>query len=620
MKRLSLLIAAFLPALAPAQSPDALSSSPGSSPTPNPAPAQPAPRENSPPAAGSSFLGKDLPFLDPATGLASWDGKAWNVNNNRLFRARLEKYLNAPESDEEEKKYWALLDQIYTMLDPGRSGHRNVDQAWSLLRDAARFDIDAGISHRIADAVYAVWAAKGEQQRLDRANEKLRREVEVQQWNVEMQYRDPSLKANRSRDPGQAAAAQREQDEQRALRVAPFMERVAEGKATIASNMARKSLADASAKINFQALTLQLFVQRRFQHVHIANRFYRLLYNDGNTRIDVGEEMKLELTKGAPLPTSLEMLDSLASEAMREVREGVTAFNFLRERGELASASERLGEALAVGEFTQEIRAVPREHKRQVVEFTRKSNELISALEVRDYDAGERLLSEIRALASDFDASKPLVAIETGRNASNFHLAKAKVAATANDQATFEREFRLAAEAWPTNPALAEAGAKVFEASDAQQQTLNDLDRLIAQKNYRQIFEDKERFIVYTALNPTKRDQLRAILETMQEIEGAIIRAGEVARLGDYSGAWESVEKTFRQYSHDPKLLQLRSDYTTRAADFVRTIRQAEEMEQRGEFGSSLAWYLRAQRLYPPSDFARAGIDRTVREVLPGGN
>jgi hypothetical protein len=609
---LVLLMAAAFVSAAQAQSPEALG---------DPAPSGQAPASAASPEPASQsqpgFLGKDLPFMDPASGIAMWDGKTWNVNNNRFFRARFEKYLNAPESDAAEKQYWDLLDQIYAKLDPQNTSRASIDEAWSLLGDAARYDIDAGISHRIADVVYNVWKAKGELARIEKANERIRREVELQQWNAEVNYRDSSLGAGLPRDPAAAAIAQKERDERRALRVAPFMERVAEGKATIAANTARKSLTEATAKFNFQALSLQLFAQRRFQHVMIANRFYRALYGDGNTRIDVGEELKLELTKGANLPTSMEMLDTLASEALRDVREGVQAFEFLRERKELAGASERLGEALAVGEYTKEIRAVPRDHKREVIDFTRKANELLSSLEVRDYEKAGKLLEEIRGTATDFDSSKPLVAIQTGKNASNFHLAKAKVAATANDQKTFEAEFRSAVEAWPTNPALTEAGTKVFEQSDAQQQTVNDLDRLIAQKNYRQIFEDKERFIVYTALNPAKRDELRQILETMQEVEGSIIRANEVARLGDYNGAWESVEKTFRVHSFDSKLSQLRSDYTTQAAEFVRTLRQAEEMEKRGEFGSSLAWYLRAQRLYPPSDFARSGIERMVREVLP---
>lgn len=614
-----LLAAGWLAAVGLAQSPDLFHSSQAE---PAGAPSRGGGESSgrSADGTGSSFLGKDVPFLDPGTGLATWDGKNWNVNNNRLFRARLEKYLNAPESDEKEQEYWALLNRIYDMLDPRGARGRQVDEAWSLLRDASRHDIDGGVSDRIADAVYTVWAAKGEQQRLDRANEKLRREVELNQWNAEMHYRDPSLKLTLPRESSQAGILQKERDEQRALRMAPFVQRAAEGQTAIAMNKAKKDLSDASAKLNFQALSLQLFAQRRFQHVLIANRFYRALYGDGNTRIEVGEEMKLELTKGAALPTSLEMLDSLASEAMRDVREGVAAFEFLREKGELTSAAERLGEALAIGEYMREVRAVPREHKREVAEVTRKSNELISALEVRDFQTGERLLRELQALASDFDATKASVAIQMGRQASNFHLAKAKIAATANDRVTFEQEFRAAVEAWPTNPALSEAGARVFEQSDAQQQTINDLDRLIAQKNYRQIFEDRERFIVYTALDPNKRDELRRILETMQEIETAILRASEVARLGDFNGAWESLEKTFRNHSFDSRLAQLRSDYTTQAAEFVRTLRKAEEMEERGEVGSSLAWYLRAQRLYPPSDFARAGIERTMRQVLPGGS
>ena len=62
-----------------------------------PAPAAPAPAAGPGPAAGpqNNFLGKDAPFLDPGSEIMTWDGKAWNVNNNRLFSARFEKYLNS---------------------------------------------------------------------------------------------------------------------------------------------------------------------------------------------------------------------------------------------------------------------------------------------------------------------------------------------------------------------------------------------------------------------------------------------------------------------------------------------------------------------------------------------
>ena len=51
--------------------------------------------------------------------------------------------------------------------------------------------------------------------------------------------------------------------------------------------------------------------------------------------------------------------------------------------------------------------------------------------------------------------------------------------------------------------------------------------------------------------------------------------------------------------------------------DFVRTLRTAEKLGEKGVIGSSLAWYLKARKLYPASDFAEEGINRLVKEVLP---
>ena len=43
----------------------------------------------------------------------------------------------------------------------------------------------------------------------------------------------------------------------------------------------------------------------------------------------------------------------------------------------------------------------------------------------------------------------------------------------------------------------------------------------------------------------------------------------------------------------------------------------AEEQEKRDQLGSSLAWYLKAQKDYPASDFARQGIERINTQLLP---
>jgi hypothetical protein len=90
-----------------------------------------------------------------------------------------------------------------------------------------------------------------------------------------------------------------------------------------------------------------------------------------------------------------------------------------------------------------------------------------------------------------------------------------------------------------------------------------------------------------------------------------------MSRQGDYAGAWEAVEKTFEKFPDDSKLNEMRADLTTQAADFVRTIRTAQDLEQKDEVGSSLAWYLKAQKIYPSSEFAEDGIHRLTKKVLP---
>ena len=63
----------------------------------------------------------------------------------------------------------------------------------------------------------------------------------------------------------------------------------------------------------------------------------------------------------------------------------------------------------------------------------------------------------------------------------------------------------------------------------------------------------------------------------------------------------------------------MRADLTTQAADFVRTVRSAQELEKKEQIGSSLAWYLKAQKLYPASDFANEGVERLKKRILPDG-
>jgi hypothetical protein len=419
-------------------------------------------------------------------------------------------------------------------------------------------------------------------------------------------------------DPNKAQQAAAADSKQAALEANNWQtRRLTEMVARQKANDVKRELSEIQAKVEYQALIVQFFVQRRFQHVLMATRFYRSLFGDGDSKLNLGKDSKDLFTRSAGMAPTVTTLDSLANEAVRDVREGVKAFEYLLEKNELESATKRLAEAFTVGEFMPEIRTLPREKKRQTLEFEQKSNQLLSALQVKDYTLAEKLVKDLGVTAKDFDNSKPMAAIETARTVSGLHLAKARNAALSGDKQTLEQELTQAAEIWPRNPALADVSKMIFDQGDLIQRALTDLDQLLSQKNYRQIYDNSARYIAASAQYPDRQKQLNEVMESMKSIEGAILRAQEMSRQSNYAGAWESVEKVATTYPDDSKLNQMRADLTTQAADFVRTLRGAEDLEKKDQLGSSLAWYLKAQKLYPASDYARDGIDRLTKQILP---
>ena len=226
-------------------------------------------------------------------------------------------------------------------------------------------------------------------------------------------------------------------------------------------------------------------------------------------------------------------------------------------------------------------------------------------------------MDELQKMATDFNPTKPIAVIQTAQTISRMHLAKAKAAASQNDEKTLETELTAAADIWPRNPDLEKLSLGIFNQADLQQHALSDLDSLMAQKNYRQIYEDKAKYIAATATLPDKAKQLGDTLEKMEEIELSLVQADRYAKIGDYRGAWECLEINRRTLPEDTKLSEARLNYATQAADFVQELNTAAQQDKDGNLGSSLSLYLKAYNDYPPSKLAQEGIQKVVGELVP---
>jgi hypothetical protein len=564
-----------------------------------------------------SIGGFEIPVFDAASDTVQWDGHVWKVDNNRLFRARFEKYLNAPASEiSDYEPYNKLISSIMDILSAGNISANNLDEAFRLLPKAATFDVDANISDSIANQVLRAWQSQRQVNRIASANKSLEEDRKRHEWNVKISSQKSGLITAPKSTAGSAEYA-REQEIQRATRMQPDSQRLVEVNALIKSNQAKSELSEIQSKIEFQSLIVQLFLQRRFRHTLIASRFYRSIFKDGDDKLRLGDRAKSLFARVADIPPTINSIDAIANEAIRDVRESVKSVTFLLSKDELDSASTRLGEAFAIGEHLQEIQQFPREDRQRVLTFTRNANQLLSALEVKDYTRAEQITLELQKLAHDFDPTKPMTAVQTARNVSRMHLGRAKNAALSGDSKTVESELRAATEIWPNNPELTNASEQIFDKSDVQKQAINEFERLLSQKNYRQIYSDKLRFIAATAIYPEKQKDLQEVLERMGTIEGIAIKAKEIAQRGDPAGAWETVEAAQKEFPGDSELQQLRADLTTQAADFVQSLNQATEYEKKGQPGSSLAWYLKARKKYPASQFAKEGIQRLSQQILP---
>ena len=569
------------------------------------------------------FLGTDIPIFNPGTEVFSWDGQNWNINNNRLMRARFEKYLNTPaDNSEDDKEYRDVLRKILDTLSPHKRGNNHLQDAVSLLPRASNYRIDSNLCDSLSQAILGVYYGQKNAVALAEQNNALNKERKLLNWNVEVATSESLIDEARRRN-AKGESSNKQQNQGKAIsntgRVAGYIQRLAEIEALRIANKTKIGISEVQAKIEYQALILQFAVQRRWEHVLIATRIYRRLFRDGDGVIEIKKDSDADkmLAKGLGLTPTVTSLDMFASEVVREVDEAVVAFEFLADKNELETASKRLAEAFFIGEYLPRIRTLDREKKLKVQSFVRDADSLLSAMDVRDYKTANEIIERMRIQALDFNYSKAKAGIEFYTNMSNTSIAQAKIAAQKGNTDEYKKQMQMAIESWPLNPQIKEQNDLFASIADVQVTTLNELDTLLAQGNKREIMKNRGRFIAVVQNDSKRTEQLETILNDVLLLEQEIAIIRGLTDNNNPWGAWEIARKAQEKFSDDNELLKLSVELGETVSPFVRVIKRAEKLEKEKHNGMSLTWYLKAKSIYPKSNYAKNGMNRLLNIILP---
>jgi len=564
----------------------------------------------------------NMPMGDPGSENVAFNGKLWNVTNNRLMRSRFETYLTTPEAiSAEDQAYRDIMAQMMQLLAPTNKPGPEPMKAFALLPEAATFKIDGGLCNSIANAIWDVWLSQRKQGNLKSANvamDERRRQLE---WNAQMSNDNTKSGKVASSEKGAQAKADAKAQADGATfgRTSGYIKGIAEIEARKKMNEAATGLSEVSSKVQFQALIIQMFLQRRFEHAVIACRFYPNLFKDGDSILQMDKDADLQkaLSGSFGVPPTVTMIDGLSLEAIRSVDESLVSFENLLARTDIDSASNRLLEAFGVGEYLPRVRRLPMKEKSKVLDFVRKKNKLLGFLEMKDYAEAEKTVLELKNEAQDFEYAKPLAAINTAKSVSSLHISKARMAMATKDTKTLETEMKAATEIWPTNPDLANFSGELVKGSDMKSQGIMEFDRLISQKGYRQIFDNKLQLAIAVQGDAAREKDLEKVLNDMGRVEIVMGGAKELAATSP-AAAWEKVEREAKLFPDDNALSKLRADLGIQASEFVTAIERGRQHEEKKQTGSAIAWYLKARRMHPPSELAQAGIKRLVTVVRAG--
>ena len=604
--------------------------------TPAPASPQPAnpsgsiqPNAYQPGSQGDakSLYGNELPFLNPQDGTVTINGQTLNMGSFREIEARFNKYLSQPEENTEDaREYQKIFNKIHDVLSMRKerlAADNVLRQVVDLLTAASSNPLDGGVSDALCQAIYTAWQAKTNGKNKGKMMDAMEREIRTNTQKMSlMESGVTTSSGSASNQKGGRKGNSSSNPARDNPRYKYLEKRVVEMQARKLKLETEQVLTVTEAKIVFQSTLVQLFAQRRFDHVSIGCGVYSRLFNDGDTklRLEKGSDAAKMFGGTLGVPPTVSVLDNLSRELARDSDRHMKAVNNLVDSHHYVDALERLNEALLIGEFMAPVSTFPYEKKQKLYAFKRDVEKLFELMNGKDYEEALTLVEDLKKTSRDFSTGRAESAISAAVFASDAYIAQGQEALAKGDRAKLEECLKKAIEIWPKNPRLLPL-RNAMMAAGQQSHALEDFKRFHKNKNYRRIFDNQHEFAVLVKDDPELQAQFVDDLAKMAVIERALGAARQREAMQDVYGAWEELQQLRLRdqelFVNDQELNSQYLDLTTKASRLVKLLDDAENARNAKEVGSALGKYMEAKKLYLHSRFAKEGIESLLDEVLP---
>lgn len=559
--------------------------------------------------SGPGIAAEEFPFLNGGREWLLWHAGKSEIVDPDALKEGFNAYLAAPSIlSSAAQARMKLLHQCGSQLGPGVAMPADLGKAFVSLQQLASDPLDHGRCRTLLRAVVNASSMLSGEKNPPVSEAALLRQKEILTWNLRIEQKQQQ---RRLEDLGPMPPK----------RIVPQpspASKAAQQLTALEQEIARISLggevSELQVRLELQELALRFLTQGDYEEAILAVRFYRGLFGDWDPPLRLGQEAISEIAPEDARPT-LGTIEFLSSQALQGINENLSNCTILLEGNHTISASEQLLAALARGSRTLEVLTFPETSKLKIQHLAQLQRGLEKSLSDKDYNEALSLLTQLSALASDFNDTKYHAGIQAAKSLSSAHLLSARTAAQEGRTGDVMKEIMLAEENWPKNPGIGVLVKEFAGSVELKNSSVEEFDALYAAQKPDDIAKQRLRFQELLADQPVRKAQLMAVLDEYSTVRNGTERAIQLRDLGNKVSSWELADFLCVKYPHRKELAILRESMLPGVEDLAVGLNKASSLENR-QPASSLALYLQLQQRFPQSSQASNGVNRLTSLLM----